>query len=158
GQNWICRASRRSCDRRAGDGGRGAPRLTRMNASPLWQRDFRLLWLSETGSAIGSQGRVFAPPLVALLPFGAAAAQVGLLAPPQYVLVLVVPAFTGIVADRSSCRPLLLAAHIGRAAAVAAVPAAWALHTLSMSVLYVVAFAVGAFNAVFDVAYLSYLP
>jgi MFS family permease len=47
---------------------------------------------------------------------------------------------------------------LGRAVALASIPAAWAADTLAIWQLYVVGFVVGVFTVFFDVAYQSYLP
>src|SRR5260370_7349107 len=66
--------------------------------------------------------------------------------------------FCGGRAARMRRRVLMIAADVGRAAALALVPVlAWT-GSLSMPVMYAVALTEGALSVVFEVAYRSYLP
>jgi Na+/melibiose symporter-like transporter len=60
--------------------------------------------------------------------------------------------------DRLRRRPLLIAADLGRALALATVPLAYWVGALGMAQLYVVAIVTSALSILFEVAYRSYLP
>ncbi|MGP3683706.1 MFS transporter [Streptomyces sp. IBSNAI002] len=125
----------------------------------LWRNgDFLKLWSGQTVSLCGTYVTQLALPFVALTVFDASASQVGTLTAVQFLPVLLLTVFAGRWADRRRRRPLLVGADLVRAAALAAVPLAWWADGLSLGLLYAVGFAVGCCNAVFDVAYLSYLP
>ena len=64
----------------------------------------------------------------------------------------------GVVVDRAKKRPVMIASDLGRAGLLALIPIAAYKHTLSISLLIVIAVAAGALTVLFDVAYQSYLP
>lgn len=125
----------------------------------LWRNaDFLKLWTGQTVSLCGTYVTQLALPFVALTVFDASPAQVGTLTAVQFLPVLLLTVFVGRWVDRRRRRPLLVGADLVRAVALAAVPLAWWADGLSLGLLYTVALAVGCCNALFDVAYLSYLP
>lgn len=64
----------------------------------------------------------------------------------------------GVWADRWRRRPIMIISNLGRMVAMGSVPFVFLFATLHLYMLYLVAFAVGAFTVFFDVAYQSYLP
>lgn len=125
----------------------------------LWRdRNFLLLWSGQTVSEVGSQVTVLALPLVAVVTLRATAFEVGLLTAASWGAWLVVGLPAGVWVDRVHRRPLLIAADVGRALALATVPAAWAAHLLTIVHLIVVALVTGLLTVLFDVAYPVYLP
>ncbi len=64
----------------------------------------------------------------------------------------------GVWVDRLRRRPILIAADLGRALILLAVPISYLIGALSVWQLFVVAFAVGILDVFFDVADQSYLP
>src|SRR5689334_13500940 len=121
-------------------------------------RDFRALWAGETVSLLGSQITVLALPLVAILELHASAAQLGLLAAARWAPYLVLTLPAGVWVDRHRRRPVLVAADLGQAALLVAVPALAALDALSIGGLVAIAFGVGACAVFFELAYRAYLP
>ncbi|MDQ3855187.1 MAG: MFS transporter, partial [Chloroflexota bacterium] len=125
----------------------------------LWRHtDFLKLWtgqtISEFGSLIGGTALQFTAILVLkVTPF-----EVALLSAFGLVPALLAGPVAGVWVDRLSRRPLLIAADVGRAVLLATIPVAWLLHALRIEHLYVVAFAVGILEILFEVAYRSYLP
>ena len=131
----------------------------RSNASPLWRRpDFARFWAAQTVSELGSQVTLLAFPLIAALTLGATPFQLGLLAAAGTAPFLAVGLVAGAWVDRLRRRPVLVAADLGRAALLAAIPTAGLLGALRMELLYAVALLVGVLTVFFDVAYLAYLP
>ncbi len=125
----------------------------------LWRhRDFLLLWAGQTVSQFGEQITFVAFQLTAVLVLRASALQMGVLGAVQMAPFLLVGLFAGVIADRVRRRPLLIAADIGRAVLVGAVPVLWVLGRLTMTDLYVVSFLAGCLSVLFDTAYQSYLP
>lgn len=125
----------------------------------LWRhRDFARLWSAHTVSQFGDEITQLALPLVAIITLGASPLQIGILGTFQFLpfILLTIPA--GVWVDRSRRRPILIGADIGRAVLLASIPVAFAGGWLSMPQLYVVGFAVGCLEVLFDVAYQSYLP
>ncbi len=128
-------------------------------APKLWRRpDFAALWAAETISQIGSQITAIALPLVAVVALDASSFAVGLLAAATWLPYLLFGLAAGVWVDRLRRRPLMIAADLARAAALAVVPLAAANGLLGVPALIVVALVVGSLSVVFDVAYLAYLP
>jgi MFS family permease len=119
---------------------------------------FRRLWFGQSISELGSQVTTLALPLAAVLVLHASVFQVGLLTTAGYAAFLLVGLPAGAWVDRLRRRPIMIAADIIRAITLASVPAAYALHVLTLAQLYAVAFIVGVASVFFDVSYMSYVP
>jgi MFS family permease len=116
--------------------------------------DFRRLWLGQTISVFGDQITQLGLPLVAVLTLGADASQMGLLTAVGLLPHLLFSMPAGIWLDRvRSRRRLMIAADLGRAAAIASIPVAFAIGALSMPQLYVVGFVTGTLAVVFDLSW-----
>jgi predicted MFS family arabinose efflux permease len=125
----------------------------------LWHHpDFLKLWTGQAVSQIGSRITREGLPLTAVLILAASPFQMGVLSGASAGAVLVFGLFAGAWADRLRRRPLLIAADLLRAALLASVPMAAALHRLGMLHLYLVAAAGGLLTVLFDVAYQAYVP
>lgn len=121
-------------------------------------RDFLRLWAGQSISQLGSQVTLLALPLVAIRILHAGPLELGVLAACETAPFLLVGLPAGVWVDRWPRQPILVVADIGRAAALAAVPVAYALDLLVVWHLYVIAAVTGALTVFFDVAYQSYLP
>ncbi len=125
----------------------------------LWRdREFLKLWGSETVSLFGSAITTLALPLTAVTLLHATPAQMGLLGAATFAPFLLLTLPLGVWVDRTRRRPLLVAANFARAVLLALVPFGTALGWLSIGGLYPIAFLVGAFDALFHLAYAAYLP
>jgi predicted MFS family arabinose efflux permease len=125
----------------------------------LWQNHaFLNLWAAESISQFGTQVTMIALPLIAALTLDASPLQMGILSAAMTAPALLIGLFVGVWVDRLRRRPLLIGADFARAMALLAIPAAWWLDVLSISVLFGVALIVGSFTVVFDIAYISFLP
>ena len=125
----------------------------------LWRdSDFLRLWGAQTVSQFGSQVSAIALPFVAIVALDASAFSVAALGAVEMLPFLLIALPAGVWVDRLPRRPILIAGDLGRALALASIPAAWALDVLTIWQLYVVGFVVGVFTVFFDVAYQSYLP
>jgi MFS family permease len=130
--------------------------MRRLHVPPLLRSNppFRSFWAGQTISLFGDQVSLLAIPLLAVLVLDASAAQVGLLSALSLAPNLFFSVHFGSWADRwPSRRGLMIAADLGRAALLATLPIAAALDALSLTQLYVVAFATGTLAIVFNVAY-----
>jgi MFS family permease len=124
------------------------PRLLKKN------RPFRDFWVGQTVSLFGDQVSLLAIPLLAALELHAGATQMGLLTAAGLAPNLFFSIHLGAWADRRPRRrELLIAADLGRALLLLTIPLAWLLGALSLTQLYVVAFAAGSLGVVFSVAY-----
>lgn len=132
---------------------------TEGSAARLWANgDFLKFWGGETVSQLGTQVTVLAMPLTAILLLHATPAQLGVLAALQFTPVLVITLFAGIWLDAHRCRPSLIAANVGRVVLLGTVPLLRAVGVLTMFDLYAITFLAGLLSALFDIAYLVYLP
>src|SRR4051812_16816849 len=125
-----------------------SPPLLRSN------RPFRDFWTGQTISLFGDQVSLLAIPLLAALELDVGAAQMGLLSAAALAPNLFFSIHLGAWADRRPRRrELLVAADLGRALLLLTIPIAWALGVLSLTQLYLVAFAAGSLGVIFGVAY-----
>ena len=129
------------------------------NPASLWRHaDFLKLWagtaLADTGGAITA----LALPLVAIATLGAGPAQMGLLIALRQAPVPLLGLFVGVWVDRRARRPLVIGTRVGYALLIVTIPAAAWMDVLRIELLYGVAFVLGAFGVVFELAQTSYLP
>jgi MFS family permease len=130
-----------------------------MFSGALWHdREFIKLWIGQTVSASGSAITSLALPTAAILALHAGPLQVGLLAAFQRVPFVFLTLFAGVWLDRVRRRPVMIAADVGRALILAAVPLAAFASALSMAELYVAAALLGTCTVFFDVGVLAFLP
>jgi MFS family permease len=134
-------------------------KLLRFKVKGLWRdRDFLLLWSGQTVSVFGSMVGNAALSFVAVLTLKATPFQMGLLQTMELLPAFLVGLVAGAWVDRLHRRPLLIAADIGRALVVAAVPLAALLGLLRIQLVFAVALVVSLLTIIFDVSYQSYLP
>ncbi|MFN2628252.1 MAG: MFS transporter [Gaiellaceae bacterium] len=125
----------------------------------LWRDGaFLRLWSAQTISELGDNITQLALPLTAILVLHSTAFEVAALRGIAVVPFLLFSLPAGVWIDRLRRRPLMIAADIGRALALASIPIAYWTGSTSLVHLYAVAFVVGALAVVFDVSYLSFLP
>ena len=105
---------------------------------------YRRLWLSILISSVGSQVTLLALPLTAALLLHATPLQMGLLTAVEALPFALLSLPAGVWLDRVRKLPVYVVGELTIALAVLAVPVAWWLGWLSMGVLYVVGFAIGA--------------
>jgi MFS family permease len=128
-------------------------------AGALWRHpDFLKLWGGQTLSEVGSQVTLLALPSAAIIVLAAGPVQVGLLAACEFLPFLLIGLGAGVMVDRLPRRMVMIVADAGRCLSLGSIPAAYALHALTLTQLYVVAFVTGVGTVFFDVAYQSYLP
>jgi MFS family permease len=119
---------------------------------------FMRLWAAETVSQFGTQVSLLALPLVAVTLLNASPFEVAALGTIEFLPFILFSLPAGAWVDRLRRRPILIAGDVGRAVALATIPAAFFLGALTIWQLYVVGFVVGTRTVFFDVAYQSYLP
>ena len=125
----------------------------------LWrQRDFRLLGIGQGISALGTWVSGTALQVMAIVTLGAGPLEMGLLAVCSSAGILAVGPVAGAWVDRLPRRPVMIAADIGRAAVLAAIPVAAILGTLRIELLYLAALGTSSFSSFFEAAYRSYPP
>ncbi|MBM9504391.1 MFS transporter [Actinacidiphila acididurans] len=125
----------------------------------IWRnREFLLLWVSQTVSEMGSQVTVLALPLVAVVLLDASAFQVGLLAAAETSAYLLVALPAGAVVDRVVRRRLMIGCDLAQFLVIGSVPVAHALGVLTLAQLYAVALISSVLSVFFQVAYQAYLP
>ncbi len=125
----------------------------------LWRDpEFAKLWGAETLSQLGSQVSLLAIPLIAIGLLHASTFEVAQLSTVELLPFVLFGLPAGAWIDRRRRHPLLVVGDLARAAALASIPIAYAVAALSLLQLYIVAFVVGSFTVVFDIAYEAYLP
>jgi MFS family permease len=125
----------------------------------LWRhRDFVKLWSGQTISMFGSLVGRFALSLTAIIALDATPVEISMLRIAEMVPVILVGLFAGAWIDRVRRRPVMIAADLGRALALASVPIAALLGVLRIEHLIAVVVVMSVFNLVFEVAYRAYLP
>ena len=122
----------------------------------LRQAAFRRYWSAQTVSLFGDQVSTLAIPLLAVLTTNAGPAQMGYLTAAALAPSLLFSVLAGGWVDRRPHkRRVMIAADLGRALLLTAVPVLWWTHVLALPQLYVVAFAVGTLAVFFEVAHSS---
>src|SRR5207249_1961114 len=122
----------------------------------LWRHaDFMKLWVGQTISLFGGRFTALAVQFIGAVTLHASALEMGVLAALGSAPTLLVGLFAGVWIDRHRCRPILIAADIGRAILLAAIPVATLAGVLTLDLLYVVSFLVGVLSVFFDLAYQS---
>jgi Major Facilitator Superfamily len=112
----------------------------------LRDRIYRRLWTSILISSFGGQVTLLAIPLTAAVLMHAAPTQMGLLTAMEIVPFVLFSLPTGVMLDRVRKLPVYIVGELSIAVAVATVPVAWWLGSLSMAWLYGVGFLIGAVN------------
>ncbi|MFH8347503.1 MFS transporter [Streptomyces sp. NPDC018045] len=125
---------------------------------PRGASGFGKLWLGQSVSLVGTQIGALALPLVAVSYLHVSSAELGFLNALRYLPFLLLALPLGVVVDRGDRRRLMVLADWARALLVAAVPLLYAWDVLAIQVLLVLAFAIGAFQVLFDSACMSFLP
>ena len=117
-------------------------------------RQFRTFFAGEAISLVGDQITLIALPLVAVLALDATPAQMGYLVTVALLPNLLFSLHAGAWIDRAGRRRrVMIVADLGRAAALASVPIAYAFGVLTFAQLYVVGFATGLLSVFFFVSY-----
>lgn len=122
--------------------------------SLLRQGPFRNFWLGQTISVMGDQVTSLALPIVAVLVLKADPAQMGLLTAASLLPHLFFSLPAGVWLDRvHQRRRLMIVVDFLRAALIATVPLAFLGGWLSMTHLFLLAFAVGTLSVAFDISW-----
>ena len=124
----------------------------------LRDRDFRLLWLGESVSSVGSAVTVVALPLVAVTRLHASAFAVSLLVTAAWLPWLAFGLPAGAYVDRLPRRRVMVVADLVSFAAFGGIPLAAALGVLTVGQLVVAAFVAGVAKVFFSTALRAYLP
>lgn len=120
--------------------------------------EFSKFWAAQAISEMGSQVSLLAIPLTVVLVLSGGAWQTGVLAAAERAPFIIFGLIAGVLIERLRRRPVLIAADLGRAAALAWIPIGDALHLLATWQLYLVAFVVGSLTVFFDITYQTYVP
>jgi MFS family permease len=121
-------------------------------------RDFRWFWGGHTVSVFGTQITAVALPLVAVLTLHSGAGAVAAISTASFLPNLIFPLLAGHWLEHRRRRHVMIWSDILRGAALAVVPAAHVAGLLSVPLLAVVAFVVGALSVVFDTGSFAYVP
>jgi predicted MFS family arabinose efflux permease len=124
----------------------------------LWHRNFRLLWLGETVSGVGTAMAATGVPLLAVTVLHASTFAVAALTAAAYLPWLVIGLPAGAWVDRLPIRPLMITCDVISALLYASLPvAAWA-GVLTTGQVAAAAMAAGTAGVLFATAYQVLLP
>ncbi|GAA1751461.1 MFS transporter [Luedemannella helvata] len=123
-----------------------------------WRADFRRLWLGTAVSTVGNQVSLLALPLTAAVVLGAGPVEMGVLTALNRAPYLALGLVVGVWVDRIPRRTVLVAAALGLAATLGAIPTAAALGRLSLPLLYATALLAGTQIIFLEVASLAAVP
>ena len=115
-------------------------------------------WTGDTLSQFLTQVSGIAIPTIAIKLFAADSFQIGLLIGLTFLPFPTLGLFVGVWADRLRRKPIMIAANLVRASALASIPVAYAAGILGFLQLYCVVLILGVCTVFFDVSYQSYLP
>jgi MFS family permease len=132
------------------------PRRDRLGL--LRQRDFRLLWLGESTSTLGSAISGVALPLVAVVVLHAGAFMMGLLAAVTWLPVLMFGLPAGAWVDRCRRRRVMIACNAAGLLLMLSVPVAAWLGWLSLDYLLAVALLIGIVAVFNSPAFQAFIP
>lgn len=121
-------------------------------------RDFLLLWGSQTAGELGAQVTTVAVPLLALALLDVSVFEVSVLTALAWMPYLVFSLPAGILVDRHDPRALMIGCDIGRIALLSFIPVAHWLGLLSFGLLGTIVFLTGVLTLLFKVSYQTYLP
>jgi MFS family permease len=124
----------------------------------LAMRDFRLLWIGETTSSLGSSISGVALPLVALAVLHASVLAISALTAAAWLPWLIVGLPAGAWVDRLPRRRVMMTADLVSLSAFASVPVAAAGGWLTVTQLLIVALVAGIATVFFSTAYRAFLP
>ncbi|MFF3129089.1 MFS transporter [Streptomyces sp. NPDC057908] len=124
----------------------------------LRQRDFRLLWMGETTSKLGSAVGEMALPLVAVVTLHVDTFTVGLLTAMAWLPWLLFGLLAGAWIDRVDARAVMILSNGASMVLFLSVPVAAWIDILTVGQLLVVAFLGGTASVCFTTAYRTYLP
>ncbi|WP_084369565.1 MFS transporter [Microbispora sp. ATCC PTA-5024] len=141
--------------RPAGDGRASPRRPGRGGGLP---RDFRLLWIGQTTSRLGSSVSAVALPLVAVATLGAGPLEAGMLAAASWLPWLLIGLPAGAWVDRLPRRPVMLACDAVSCTLFLSIPVAAWCGVLVIGHLLAVAFLSGISAVFFQTASYAYLP
>jgi len=109
--------------------------------------------VGQTASQLGEHASLVILPLIAVLTLNVDAGQLGILRAVGQAPILLLSLLVGAWVDRWRTRTVMVLADLGRALALGGALVAVLLGGLSLPVLLVIAFAIGALSVFFDVAY-----
>ena len=137
-----------------------APPIQANAVVTLWAlADFRRFWSADLVSKLGDGTTFLALPLTAIVALESSPFEVGLIGVAQLASAIVFGLPAGALVDRlGRRRRTMIAADLGRAVSLATVPIAFALGTLTIAQLLIVAATNAALAACFDVASSAFVP
>jgi MFS family permease len=128
------------------------------DSAVLRDPEFLKLWVGQSISMTGSQVSLLALPLIAAVLLDAGPVQMGVLRALDFAPVLLIGLPAGAWLDTVRRRPVMIAADLGQAVLLAAVPLAAVLGALRLESLYAVAFLTGSLSLLFEIANSAWLP
>lgn len=130
-----------------------------MERVSAWQIPaFRRVWGSSAVGVLGGEIGELAMPVLALVSLGASAQELSAVRAATFAPYLLLTLWLGVLVDRRSRRPLMIAAETGRGLILLVVAGLALAGALSVPLLVVAAFTVGALAVLHMLADFSFLP
>ena len=124
----------------------------------FWHRDFRLFWIGQTASKLGSSVTSIALPLVAVATLDASTFEVATLSAAVWLPWLLIGLPAGAWVDRFPRRPVMVSCDLASLVLFLSVPVAAWMHQLTLVHLFAVAVGAGTASVFFHTAHQVYLP
>ncbi len=121
-------------------------------------REFAKFWLGQSVSMLGNQFTQLALPIAGAVTLHATALEMGFLGAMRFAPAILIGLPAGVWLDRTKRKPVLVASQFASAAALATIPAAAVLHTLTIGQLYAVAFLAGGAATFQGIAQTAFVP
>ena len=119
--------------------------------------DYRLWWLGNAASSIGTRTSAVAVPIL-VLALTRSARQASLVAAVEALPFLLLSLPAGVFVDRVPRKAAMAGASLVSMLATAAIPAAYSIHALTVTLIYVAATVNGTAAVVFETAQAASLP
>ena len=120
--------------------------------------DFTRFWAAETVSGLGSYITTMSLQVLVVLTLHGSASDVGWLNASRWMPYLLLGLVVGALVDRRRRRPILVAADLGRAVLLGAIPLLWIVDKLNLPILMAFMVAFGTMSLLSDAAARSFLP
>lgn len=134
---------------------RSTPELSSPSAPALLRRnaDFVRLWCAQAASQLAERSAALIVPLIAVTALSASAVEVGLVRAVMQAPALLLTLAFGALADRWRPRTTMIIPDLVRLLAAVVIAVAWLVGWLSLPILLIAAFVLGAMSLIFDLGY-----
>lgn len=131
----------------------------RIAALSVWRnRNFLLLWSSQSISRLGTQVTQLAIPLTAAILLSGGPFEVSAVTAVEFLPAILFGPIAGVWVDRLDLRRILIWTDVARFVSLGSIPACYLLGVLNFPILYAAAFFTGLLSIMYEAAYQVLLP